>query len=404
MYLGKKNKTDKDQCSSNCSLSDSFGANNKQGYRDLVLNMLQDSPEVSKLLVQLHDHERLYSMAKSKDDKSRMELAQIIADLLQYNQNTTQHELIADVLMGIIEKAEINLKRALAERLSLIKGVPLRIVLNLANDEIDVADSILQKSEDLKDFDLIYIMKAKGVEHSRSIAQRPKISEQLIDLLAEQEDMIVAVNLANNESITITPRSMKILTNMSMRSEELARPFIQRSDIDVSCVKKIYEFVGEELKHYIRDNFSSEDMSVIGSEINELVKEFGNSEDEITSPPENLITKAQDMLKANILSPTVMVDNLRRGQIANFSAQMSVYCDISVEQVDLIIKDKTGLKMVAACKLADIQKSDFVNMYLLTSRVRGARMISETSLSKVMRSFDRIDKPMAQKILRSDLH
>lgn len=117
----------------------------KQGYRELTLEMLNRSPEIGSLLVQLHDKHKLYTLAKNCHPESRAELASIMADLLRIKLTPTESELITDVLMSLMRQAGDNLKRAVAERLSTIEGVPLRLVVHLANEKIVIARPILEQ-------------------------------------------------------------------------------------------------------------------------------------------------------------------------------------------------------------------------------------------------------------------
>ena len=177
----------------------------------MTFEVLEKSPEVAPLLVRLYDTHNLYSLAEDKgNEEACFELTTIMVDLLNIRLSDKESELITDVLLGLMKQAEKDLKAALADRLSTMDKVPLRMILSLANDEISIADPVLRNSPVLHDLDLIYILQSKGVVHGRSIAQRDGLSTTIINLLADTKDFQIAVNLANNDGAALTEHAFNL--------------------------------------------------------------------------------------------------------------------------------------------------------------------------------------------------
>ena len=107
------------------------------------------------MLVKLHDSHKLYSLAQDKQPLAQSELSTAMAELLDMQTTPREEELIADVLIGLMRQAEIDLREALSEKLSIMENVPLRLALHIANDEISVAKPVLKNSIALGDLDLI---------------------------------------------------------------------------------------------------------------------------------------------------------------------------------------------------------------------------------------------------------
>lgn len=376
---------------------------NKRGYLELVLNLFEKSPEIGRLLVRLHDRNKLYAMAKTPDEDSRSELTQTVVDLLSFDLTPAEDELIAEVLMSLIKQAERDLRRAIAERIAVMTDVPLRIVLNIANDEIFVADPVLRKSRDLKDFDLIYIIKAQGKNHWRAIATRPQISGQVVNHLVDTNDLNTAINLANNRSIVISEYAFEKLFTMARHSEDLAEPLLTREGVPNDLATSIYEYVGDSLKKFITNNYKIEPQS-LNKIIDSVVGEFSNVKNNEYTPSKDIINHAELALSQNTITPLGMVDLLRRGQVPSFIAQFSVYCGLPINTVEEIIRQKTAQTMAIVCKATLIPKSEFVNMFLLTSRVRGARIIEQSDLTRAIAYYDKISEEMAKELLSKKRH
>src|SRR6056297_122186 len=126
---------------------------------------------------------------------------------------------MADVMISLMRQAEIDLREALAERLAVLDNVPLRLVLQLSNDEIDVARPVLKQSPVLSDMDLIYIMKSKGPEYWQAIAQREHMSNQIMNLLSDTRDVETGIALVENEKITLTEHTLNVLSEVAQNSD-----------------------------------------------------------------------------------------------------------------------------------------------------------------------------------------
>lgn len=362
--------------------------------------LLQKSPEAGRLLVKLHDKHKLHSLAQNKEPSARTELATIMTDLLQFDLETNEHELITDVLMGLIRQAETDLRRALAERLAAMEEAPLRMVLHLANDEISVADPILRRSRALTDTDLMYIAKGHGKDHWRSIAMRPNMSRHLINLLADTDDLDTAIKLSENRSITLTSQALQKFAQMAEMSDRLAKPLIARDETPQRLIAKLYDYVGSELKAHMKENFEFVNKSVVDSAVDDIVAEMAAVDRGNFVPTEKMIISAKNVKERGTLIPDLMIENLRRGQIANFTAMFSVYCDISHETGLELLRQQTGQGLAIACKATGIQKPEFVNIFLLTSRVRGGQVIEQKALGRALAYYDKIKEPLAQKLLK----
>lgn len=372
----------------------------------MSFDILEKSPEVAPLLVRLYDTHNLYNLASDKDsDGARLELTTIMVDLLKVNLSERESELITDVLSALIKKAEKDLRMALAERLSTLDNIPLRMVLGLANDEIAVADPILRQSPILHDMDLIYILQSKGVEHGRSIARRRGLSATMINMLADTKDFDVAVNLSANDGIAFTNHAYDIVGDMAKSAPSLAGTLLTRDDLPEAVAARMFDHVGEELKKVLAERFDidAEKASFI---IDEITDEMRARSERLLESHERLLAHAFEMQRRGELKTHMMVSALRRSQPATFIAQFSVFCGLPAETVRNMIKQNTGKGLAIACRAMDVGKADFVSIYLLTERLRTSaqRVITHKELSRIMTMFDEINPDEAKRIVKNSRH
>jgi uncharacterized protein (DUF2336 family) len=371
----------------------------------MAFDGLERTPGVAPLLVRLYDTHNLYTLAGEKEcDDARLELSAIMVDLLKINLSDREKELITDVLLGLIKQAEKDLRLALSERLSGMDNVPLRMVLGLANDDIDIADPVLRLSPVLHDLDLAYILQARGVTHGRSIAQRKGLSSDIINMLADTKDFQIAVNLSNNDGVSLTEHAYRIYAEMAKNNETLATPLLGRSDVPLEVAGKLYEFVGEELKNMLRKKYGSAAI-VATNAVDDIVLEVGTGAANAEAA-EHLIHMAKNLEYRGELKVSVMISNLRRGQNATFLAEFSVFCKIPADQAKKVVCEKSGKALATVCRGLDVTKGDFVSLYLLTDKFRSGskKVINHKELSRIMVMFDEIHPDDAKVLLKNLRH
>ena len=370
---------------------------------EMSFDVLQNTPQVAPLLVRLYDTHNLYALAEDNaSGDACAELTTIMVDLLNIRLSPKESELITDVLLALMKKAEADLKMALSERLSAMEHVPLRIILSLANDDVKIADPVLRKSPVLQDMDLMYILQAQGVGHGRSIALRGGLSAAIIDMLVDMHDRQISFNLSGNENICLTAHAFDEISDMAVKDRDMAQLLLMREDLPQDIAGKMYEFVSAELKNTLRARFG------IGAEpaiavLEDIALEIRNPD---RGPADELVAFAQNQMRRGELHVSTMIATLRRGQHATFLAQFSVYCGLPSTTVKAMVRQESGRGLAIACKAMDVTKADFVSLYLLTERFRSnvKRMVNHAELTRVMTMYDEINPEEARTILKNSRH
>lgn len=105
--------------------------------------LMGDTSKMAPLLVRLYDAQKIHGMVDNDTPEARAELIEAVSELVGAELNVQEQELLSDVLIALIRQANTDMRLALSERISVLDSAPLRLVLHLANDEIDVASPIL---------------------------------------------------------------------------------------------------------------------------------------------------------------------------------------------------------------------------------------------------------------------
>ncbi len=364
------------------------------------LSFLDKSPDVTPILVRLYDSHKLYGLAKDKQPDARAELTSAVAELLNMELSTRETELIADVLIELVRQAETDLREALAERLSVLDNVPLRLILQIANDEINVARPVLTNSNALGDHDLIYIIKSKSTEYWQAIAERKVLNDKVIDTLADTNDIDTAIKLAENKNIKLTNHALTALSDVAQGAESLAQPLLQRDEITSELATALYKHVSEDMKQYISAHFPLESADA-GNALDEIIREFRGAQGASEFAPTPQMLKAADRYKAKgLLTTKLMMGALRRGQVQAFIAQFSKFSGMPADVIEEILKQKTGQGLAVSCKALEVEKSDFISIYLLTNRVRNdVSMVNIKDMNRAVEYYDRITSKVAMDLM-----
>lgn len=368
------------------------------------LSFLDKSSGVTPLLVRLYDSHKLYGLAKDKKPLARAELTSAVSDLLSMDLSPRESELIADVLIALMRQAEKDLRQALAERLSVIENAPLRLILQISNDEIDIAAPVLRNSTVLGELDLIYIIKSKSAEYWREIAARTKLSEHVMNILADTRDFGTAMTLAENHQVRLTEHTITVLSEMAQENEEIAVPLVRRDEITSEIASKLYQFVGHELKRYLIENYKVEDAKFTDA-MDDIVLELVEvAEEDQFAPTPSVVKSVERFHEKGLITIKMMLASLKRGQMQTFIAMFAKFSNLPTDTVISILKQSSGQGLAVACRAFDISKQDFISMYLLSNRLRnGGKMVDLKDITRAISYYDRIQAGIARGIIENSL-
>lgn len=381
------------------------------GAYNMNLSYMDKASDMTPRLLSLRDKYISYRRQKGADKNGleRIALINAITEVLELDASPRDTELVADVIIELLRQAEYDLKKALAEKLSAKGNIPLRVILHFTNEDISIAGSILENSPVLDDLDLVYIVKSKTTKYWSSIAARKALSEHLMNTLADTKDLDTAITLAQNLNITLTGHTITALTDVAQTSERLALPLLRRDEVDKVVAARLYNYVGYQIKAYIESRFGLDpntSFDILNS-LEEVVVEFVDSSTKRSyEVEEGMLEQAKRQLQAGNLTLKNMVTGLRRGQIASFSAQFSVFTGLDLQTTEEILRQKHGQGLAVACKAFDIKKEDFVSIYLLTSPLRDEDQegVSDMKdMTRAMSYFKKIKKDVAHKILNNSI-
>lgn len=346
----------------------------------------------------------LLRLARDKSIDGRKQLVAIVSDLF-FDKGTalTAHEraLMTDILKKLINDVAVPVRKALAERLSVVPAAPHDVIVALANDGIDVARPILLRSEALLEVDLIEIIRHRTLEHQLAIAMRRNLSEQVSDALVETGNQDVIKTLLENPDARIAEATMCYLVDQARRVDSFQEPLVRRQDLPPALARKLYFWVSAALRQQILENFDI-DLTTLDDAVEVAAQDAVAALAKGADPPESNkpAVLAKRLGEARQITPRLLVQTLRQAEIALFEALLAEMSGLRLRLIRRLIFEPGGEGLAVCCRALEIDKPTFATIFLLSRRARPSeRSMDPRELSRVLSFFEHVRPDAARTVL-----
>ncbi|MFH1158235.1 MAG: DUF2336 domain-containing protein [Pseudomonadota bacterium] len=361
-----------------------------------------NKPEKQALEVNILDSKQLLQYAQDTTEIGRFRLANAVAQFFDEKKlSKAEQSLASEIMLNLIRQAELDLREALAERLSVLDNVPSEVIVYLANDAISVARPVLQHSPVLSDVDLIYIIASKGEDHWESIAKRGQMGPVVADRLIDTGNPRTILSLIDNQRVVLQKNCLKKLIKVSLKSEELQAPLLRRPEIDGDLAVGIYTCASQYLRKEIAGRFKLP-TSVIESSLESLLEELNQEAKGSRQVTPEMAALAGRFGERDEISPDLMIKTLRRGQISFFIALFATKIGFTPEAVLKLIQKEGGKPFAMACRSVGMMKSEFASIFLLSRGIStGDKIVDQRALAMALKYYDAIKEFDVQRIMKA---
>lgn len=332
--------------------------------------------------------------------EDRAGLCDDIVNLIEMAERQTDREMATDILISLLSHAEKHLKQAVSERLSLSDRAPLRLILQFINDDIDVAKPALINSKALNDLDLLYIILSRDSPFWQAIAKREDLTENVVETLVDTKDVATAKNLVENTNIIFSDYSLGQIVRLANNTDVLNDCLINRSNtFKGEFARKIYEYAGDALKQMIAENCGSLSGEV-SRKLDEVLFEFTEPAPSHFLPSPAMVKAAELFAEQGKLTKALMLNTLKRGQMASFIAQFAKFTGLPVAVVIPMLQQKTGQSLAITARAHDLDKTDFLMIFNFTRKIMGEDYLSASDVSSTLAYFSRVSPEVAKRLMK----
>ncbi len=345
--------------------------------------------------------EELFQLAENKSAEGRKALFVTISDLFFNNQKVLsdrERALMGEILRQLVHDVEMLVRRSLSERLAKMPDAPHDLVATLADDEIEVAHSILIDSDVLQDSDLIEIIHQRTMQHQLAVSMRKSVSEDVAQALVDTGNEDVITSLLENHGAVISHEVMEYLVSESKRVDRYQNPLVQRPDLPTDLAQRMYWWVSAALRKHIVTNFAI-DIAALDDEIESVTQDVIAKESQSTQGSEEIEALVDRLSELGELTSHFLIKSLRQGEVMLFELGLARLCGLRAKLLRRILYEPGGEGLAILCKALGFERQMFGTVYELTRKAVDSAA-GDVPVEQAYTFFDKAKQMDASRVLK----
>lgn len=310
------------------------------------------------------------------------------------NYSSDQIAVFGDVLTALATDIETKVRIKLSHQLAKVAHAPANVIKSLAfDDEIAVAEPVLQWSEVLSDADLVTTASTKSQDHLQAISQRRTLSESVTDILVERGNHRVVRSTAKNPGARFSDKGFGKLVARARSDEALQLHVGTRPDIPRHHFLKVLETASATVRAKIAAEFPraaetvSEVVAAVATDINTEVRGTSVEHSKARVRVKRLCMTGQ-FSEAEVHA-FARADNFERTAVA-----LSVFGQFPIDLVERALLDESSDTVLVLAKAAGCCWSTTKSILRLSVAARG---MSVMDMDQAQASFDRLQVKTAKR-------
>ena len=302
-----------------------------------------------------------------------------------------------DVMARLVRTIEAEARIVLSQRLAPIDNAPPAVIHLLAfDDDIAVAEPVLQHSERLDDPALVANANSKSQRHLFAISQRRRLSEAVTDILVLRGDRHVVHSVAKNAGTRFSDNAFQTLVATAASDEDLATSIGQRGDIPRRHILVLLEKASATL----RTRLSAENPDA-GAAIRAVVAELADGLRDSTreASPDFAAAQAavEHLQRPRRIGETEVLNYARERKFEETATALSILSDTPIDVVERALLDPGAEIILILAKVTELSAATTKAVLLLRAADRG---MSAKDLDQALTSFHRLQPDTARRVLR----
>ncbi|XBQ16303.1 MAG: DUF2336 domain-containing protein [Oceanicaulis sp.] len=343
---------------------------------------------------------RLTELAKEKSSERRRALLREVTDLFfdapPASESPTQRQFDA-VLQTLASQTAQDAREELARRFADAPFAPKGLILQLAQDAIEVAAPILQRSGVLSEEDLVTIVHESASQaHLRAVAARKTVPERVSHAIVEKGDDDTVAKLVENDGAKLSRETFETVARRAETSETLQKPMVERVDAPPDLLNDLMMVVSSTLRQKIADRFDRLEPGVLEAALaaSQRRLEARLAEDREVAEARKLIA-AKRVRKE--LDGALLIRLLREKKTAAFCVGFAELAGVDYAAARRALDHDSPDGLALICKGAGIEKALFVTIAVLRS---GADKTAFDDARQLGQMYEQLKVEDAERALR----
>lgn len=344
--------------------------------------------------------QELVELAKEPSSEKRRKLLRGVTDIFldepdQFEAKEKSH--LDHIMTQVAGEMERKVRAELAHRLADIPNAPVNLLVDLANDDIEVARPVLERSTALGDDHLSAIVSKHKTSHLAAIAGRQDVSEDLSDALVESGDEAALSTLVQNTGAQINRVTMSKVVEKAEQVEALHAPLLNRTDMPADLMHDMFWYVSSQLRERILSKAQDLDPAVV----DELLAASEANVVTSVQVEKPRLSQAQRFINRKVenreLNEALLVQLIRENLLPELVCAFARLTELDERTAKRILFDKSGEGLAVACKASRFDRATFSTLVLLGSTDKSRSMDTTYHLLAL---YDQVPTDVAQRTMR----
>jgi len=305
----------------------------------------------------------LIDLAREDSSTKRRELLRELTDVFftpQAPRSGAELEIYDSVLTQLSDEMEEAVRAELSARFAETEGAPLRLVRQLASDEIAVAAPLLARSRDLTEEDLLQVVRTKGQAHLRAVSSREAVSEAVSEVIVERGDDQTLGVLLENEGARLSRGASEAAVERAAKNKDLHEAVVNRRDLPPDLLNEMYFVVEARLRQRILEQNTRIDPALLEQALSKGRRRVAASDGALPPDYDEAEAYITELRNAGELTPKVLARFLRSGGMTHFLVALAQLADIDFHTARHIVEKRELDALGVVCKAADLDRALFL--------------------------------------------
>ncbi len=318
--------------------------------------------------------------------------------------SANERSLVADILLQIVDKVEVELRIEVATRVARVPESPPALTRMLVLDEPPVAEKILRGAEVVPEALLIEAAREGDTAHRLMIAQRIDLSTAVADALIHYEEIEVYKAVLRRDDCLLSPNAINKCVALSATNHELQVALLRRRELEPAHGFMMFWWVEGEQRRRILSRFAL-DRRVIQDALEDLYpKVFRSNHDPDPFVRDILILAERRHRPRGANGEPVSIDVVLRTLTAarRYPSQEIIHAvgmiaGVSRELAARILRDPTGEPFAVMCKSLSVPRDQFFALFEIESE---EGVVGSEQAEYLLSVFDSLARDFSRAILR----
>lgn len=284
--------------------------------------------------------------------------------------SSNERSLVADILLQVVDKVEIELRIEVAARVARVAESPPALVRMLVLDEAPVAEKILRGAETVPEALLIEAAREGDASHRLMIGERLDLSTALVDALLQYDEIELYNAILKREDCILSPNAVNKFVALSATKPELQNALLRRRELEPAHGFMMFWWVDSERRRRVLQRFAL-DRKIIQEALEDLYPKIfrGNDNPDPLVKDILLLTERRhrprgangEAVDMNVVLRTLA--SARRYPSQEIIHAVGMIAGISRELAARILRDPTGEPFAVMCKALALPRDDFFALF-----------------------------------------